>query len=155
MDPSLKTVNSSNIDVVSFCFSKKIHRPFGSGYLIAKNKGFKTRGVLFDADFFGNETGDRVSCFIQEAKDPISQAFSELQKVFPGLENYEKVFVSRYPKSIFQCHVGVHEKLMTFQENLASYGLYLIGAYPKVGVADVLDKSEKIFQTLNSCFTHL
>jgi protoporphyrinogen oxidase len=155
MDPLLKTVNSSDIDVVSFCFSKKIHRPFGSGYLIAKNKGFKTRGVLFDADFFGNETGDRISCFIQEAKDPILEAYCELQKVFPGLENYEKAFISRYPKSIFQCHVGVHEKLMTFQENLASYGLYLIGAYPKVGVADVLDKSEKIFQALNSCFTHL
>jgi protoporphyrinogen/coproporphyrinogen III oxidase len=149
IDQELKQAKSASIDVVSFYFSKPLARPFGSGYLIPKKSGMMTRGVLFDADFLGYQDCDLLSCFIQDTEDSNEVALKELKDVLKISQDPEKTFVTRYPSRIFSCSVGLFSKMRLFEERLAFQGIFLAGAYPKVGISDALEKVEIAFESLN------
>lgn len=153
-DGVLEDMKTSSIDVVTFCFDKKQKREKGSGYLIPTNRGFKTKGVLFDADLLGYEKIDMLSCFIQNSFDPEKEAFEELLKILPDLDAYDKAFVNSYKNSIFQCSLGANDKLLSLEKKLNKDQIYLLGAFPKVGLYDCLEKASKVFDTISSTLTH-
>lgn len=150
MPEKLDSCTSSSVDVVTFCFDQKLKRPHGSGYLIPKICGFNTKGVLFDADLLGYDTIDMVSCFISPCHDPIEMAFSELKKVLGDLPQFNQVFYKKYRESIFKCDLGRGQALRELKKDLELQNIYLMGAYPKVGVADVLDYANDVFKKIGS-----
>jgi protoporphyrinogen oxidase len=134
----------ASVDVVSFFFSKRQKRPFGSGYLLAKKWGYLTKGVLFDADFLSYKGCDLMSCFIQNSEHPVEDAYRELKKVLGALDLPEQTFFSRYQQAIFSCGKGDAEKLKQVKLELAQKHIFLLGAYPQVGVADVIASACKL-----------
>lgn len=147
-DPLLDSLKTSSIDVVTFCFNQRQQRVSGSGYLIPTIRGFKTKGVLFDADLLQYQHIDMLSSFIQNSKNPVEEAYLELKKVLPSVGDYEKVICRNYPHHIFQCNKGSQEILKILEKKLMTKHIHLLGAYPRVGVYDCLDKAAKLCDTL-------
>jgi protoporphyrinogen oxidase len=154
IDESL-TFRTSSVDVVTFYFPHKLQRVFGSGYLIPKIYGYKSRGVLFDADLLSYDNCDIISVFIQDSLDPKKQAYQELKEILNIEDLYEKAFVTRYPASIFSCGKGDIKKLQELEAFLKQKGIFLSGAFPKVGVCDVLDKASQTCETLTGSLTNI
>lgn len=152
-DKNLETLKAASLDVVTFCFDKKQHRVHGSGYLIPTKEGFKTKGVLFDADLLGYADIDMLSSFIQNACDPAKQAYEELKQVLPELNEPSCVFVNSYKESIFTCDVGSSDKISQLEAGLNKDHIYLLGAYPRVGLYDCLQKADKLAETFYRFFT--
>lgn len=152
-DPVLEGLQSSSIDVVTFCFEQIQDRVHGSGYLIPTKRGFKTKGVLFDSDLLGYKTLDMLSCFIQNSSDPLNDAYEELKQVLPNIKAYSKAFVTSYKDSIFQCSVGAEAQVTALEKKLKQDHIYLLGAYPKVGLYDCLQKASDLADTLTSSLT--
>lgn len=152
-DPMLDGLQSSSIDVVTFCFDQKQDRVHGSGYLIPTKRGFKTKGVLFDSDLLGYETLDMLSCFIQNSSEPLKNAYEELKQVLPNIKPYNQAFVSSYKDSIFRCSLGAEAMLCALENKLKQDHIYLLGAYPKVGLYDCLQKASDLANTLTSSLT--
>lgn len=151
-DPQFEDLKTASLDVVTFCFDQKQHRLKGSGYLIPTHRGFKTKGVLFDADLLGYDQIDMLSSFIQNAFDPAKEAYQELKQVLPQLEEPSCCFVNSYKDSIFTCDVGSSTIMTRVEKTLNKQHIYLLGAYPKVGLYDCLDKAGKLAQTLCGLF---
>jgi len=137
-------LKSTSVDVVHFVFGKRQLRPKGSGFLIPQKEGFKILGALFDFDLRQIKEGDLLSVFIKGAKNPKEEALFELKKVFKKLDEPTAILHTCYKDKIFKCQKGNLNAIQNQEKFLKAKGIFLLGAYPRVGVADVLEKADEV-----------
>lgn len=148
IDSYFENFEETSLDVVHLVFDKKQKRPQGSGFLIPQKEGFKILGALFDADLNEKIEGDVLSVFIKGSSDPKTQALFELKKIFKELDEPKDIYLNRYPKKIFKCQKGNAKAIDDLKNSLEEKGIFLLGAYPKVGVCDVLTQVDPLIKTI-------
>lgn len=139
---------TTSVDVVHFVFDQKQKRPKGSGFLIAPKEGYKILGALFDADLNKKIEGDVLSVFIKGSNNPKKEAFLELKTILKEIDEPNRIYLNSYPEKIFKCQKGDAKAIQDIKNHLQEKRIFLLGAYPKVGVCDVLAEIDPLVKKI-------